>query len=64
MAEKQDTASRVDKIVAEFTRDISRLANEKGVDFDFAGVGPDKAGEIERVMDINAKIVTNLLTTG
>lgn len=61
MASKPDTPSRVDEIVADFTQKISRLANEKDIDFDFAGSGPDKKGEIERVMTINTGIVSDLL---
>jgi len=52
---------RVDKVVADFTSGISRLANEADVDFEYAGSGPNKPAEIQRVMQINAEIVNNLL---
>ncbi len=56
-----DFKKRTDEIVADFTKNLLRLAREGNVDFDTAGVLESRSAEVNRVMEINNDVVKALL---
>jgi len=54
-------SEKVDKFVTRFTREILGLARQEDIPFSYVGHRQSKAAEINKVMDVNSKVVRALL---
>ena len=56
--------NKVDQAVAKFTHELLGIARKQKVDFAYVGAKATKPDEINKVMQVNTKAVSDILSKG